>query len=426
LGGAATTDALATLSAAESPTHVRQQAIIGLAALNVSQAARAAAQLLRQSPNDGSDLDAVFAAFLRHKGGADALADALKNEKPSGDAAKIGLRVLVELGAPAPTLTAVLRSAAGQEGRKRTLDAAETKRLLALAQSQGDPSRGEAIFRRPSLGCFQCHALGGAGGRIGPDLSGIGTSAPMEYLLESIVLPSKVVREGYTTAHIVTTSGKALSGILHRESPKEIVLRDPIRDEIVIPVSEIEEKRVGGSLMPEGLDGLLTDAELADLVRFLSELGRPGSFVVTHVPRARRWQVLKSAPAQLLALDDVALGKALQEDALLAWTTAYSNVSGLLPLNEQTPGHAAIVVRTQLETLSPGRISLAWNNSAGLKLWVDGSVAPIHDKMTLELPRGVHNLTVVVDRKRRQELDLRCELVETPESPAQARFLLGK
>ena len=30
----------------------------------------------------------------------------------------------------------------------------------------------------------------------------------MEYLLESIVLPSKVVREGYTTAHIVTTSGK--------------------------------------------------------------------------------------------------------------------------------------------------------------------------------------------------------------------------
>src|SRR5262249_32058870 len=79
-----------------------------------------------------------------------------KKDKPHADTAKIGLRVLVELGVPAATLTAVLRSAAGQEGRKRTLDAAETKRLLALAQTQGDPSRGEAIFRRPSLGCFQC------------------------------------------------------------------------------------------------------------------------------------------------------------------------------------------------------------------------------------------------------------------------------
>lgn len=128
--------------------------------------------------------------------------------------------------------------------------------------------RGEAVFRRPELGCQQCHALGGAGGKVGPDLSGIGTSAQLDYLIESVVLPSKVVREGYTTAVVVTNDGKAYTGVVRRESPTELVLRDPLRDEIVIPVKDIDEKKVGGSLMPEGLDHSLTDAELADLVRF--------------------------------------------------------------------------------------------------------------------------------------------------------------
>jgi len=426
LGGAATQQVLAELSAADRPAAVRLQAIIGWTNLDVKQAARSASSLLRQPPTPAADLSPLFTSFLRQRGGAEALAESLTKEKPAADSAKIGLRVLVELGTPAPSLTAVLKSAAGLEGKKRVFDAAEAKRLLALAQSQGDPHRGETIFRRPALGCFQCHALGGAGGRIGPDLSGIGTSAPMEYLLESIVVPSKVVREGYTTAHIVTTSGKAFSGILHRETPKEIVLRDPIRDEIVIPVSDIEEKRVGGSLMPEGLDHALTDTELADLVRFLAELGKPGPFMVTHVPRARRWQVLTSVPESLLALDDAALGKTLAADGRLPWTTAYSKVSGQLPLAEVAPGRASTVVQTHLEVLAPGRMTLDLGSAPGLKLWIDGKVAAVQSQLTLDLPRGMHTVTLLVERRQPAGAEVRCALAETPGSTAQARFLTGK
>ena len=72
------------------------------------------------------------------------------------------------------------------------------------------------------------------------------------------------------------TDGRFFSGVVKRESPKEIVLKDPLRDEIVIAATDIEEKRIGGSLMPDGLDQSLTDAELADLFRFLAELGKPG------------------------------------------------------------------------------------------------------------------------------------------------------
>ncbi len=430
LGGPPTMQALTKLSAPEQSPEIRLHALVGWAGLDAKQAAAQAAAFLRPPPPAGIEIDPLFRAFARHKGGSTALAEALQSQKPSADAAKIGLRVLVELGTPAPELTAVLKTAAGMEGRKRTLDSAETKRLLDMAQKQGDPHRGETIFRRASLGCFQCHALGGAGGRVGPDLSGIGTSAPIEYLLESIVLPSKVVREGYTTAHIITTSGKALSGILHRETPKEIVLRDPIRDEIVIPVSEIEEKRVGGSLMPEGLDQSLTDGELADLVRFLSELGKPGPFMVTHVQRARRWQILAPIPEPLLALPDTELGKALADDARLPWVTRYSKVSGQVPLAETEPGRTAaatkVAAQTQLEVLAPGRITLVLNDVHGIKVWVDGQAVAAQEKMSLDLARGVHLLTLLVDEEQHHEAYVRCELADTPGSSAQARFVSGK
>ncbi len=283
LAGPASVEALVNIAEEKRPMTVRREAVIGLAALDARKAAESAVDLLRVPPPPGEDLGPLFTAFLRQKGGDRALADALKAHPPAKDAARVGLRVLAGLGVQAPELAATLQAATGQVGLRRKLDAVELQRLIKLVQAQGAPVRGEAVFRRPELGCQQCHALGGAGGKVGPDLSGIGTSAQLDYLIESVVLPSKVVREGYTTAVVVTNDGKAYTGVVRRESPTELVLRDPLRDEIVIPVKDIDEKKVGGSLMPEGLDHSLTDAELADLVRFLSELGRPGPFAVTHV-----------------------------------------------------------------------------------------------------------------------------------------------
>src|SRR5262249_41799664 len=78
---------------------------------------------------------------------------ALKKESPSADAARVGLRLVHGSGVPAPELVGILRAANGEIGRARQLDAKEMQRFLALAQSQGDAARGEAVFRRPALGC---------------------------------------------------------------------------------------------------------------------------------------------------------------------------------------------------------------------------------------------------------------------------------
>jgi putative heme-binding domain-containing protein len=295
-------------------------------------------------------------------------------------------------------------------------------------QTQGDPVRGEAVFRRAELGCMQCHALGGAGGKVGPDLSGIGTSAQLDYLVESVILPSKVVREGYTTAVVSTVDGKTYSGVIQRESPSELVLRDPVRDEIVIPVKEIDEKRIGGSLMPEGLDQTLTDAELADLVRFLSELGRPGPFAVTHIRAARTWQRLASPPERLLVLDDKALGTALRDDPALAWAPLYSQVSGNVPLRDalSAPDSPVVVARCTLEVTTAGKLRLNLGDARAVALWIDDVATPAQDAVTLDLLQGMHTLTFRVDLKARSDPQLRCELTDVAGSPAQARFVGGR
>ena len=49
----------------------------------------------------------------------------------------------------------------------------------------GDPSRGEEIYRRAQLGCVTCHAIGGAGGKVGPELTSLGASAPLDYIMRA-------------------------------------------------------------------------------------------------------------------------------------------------------------------------------------------------------------------------------------------------
>lgn len=422
LQGKGAVPALIALAAADRPAETRLAAIAGLVDVDVQTAADQAASFMERPAGGGLDLEPLFSVFLQTKGGAEALATALQAKKPVADAARVGMRTLAALGVSPPSLTAVLEAASTAAARQRVLDAAESKRLLGLVSKEGDPARGEAVFRRSALACLSCHAIGGAGGIVGPDLSGIGTSAQRDYLLESIVMPSKVVREGYNTANVVTTSGKVIRGILQRESPKELVIRDPKGADIVVAARDIEEKSHGGSLMPEGLDRSLTDAELVDLVRFLSEVGRPGPYGVSHVPVARRWEVLTDPPAVLRAVDAPDLGRTLRQDAGLVWRAAFSRVAGGIPLDEFAKPPDIVFLRTQIEVIAPGRIGFDIGPPEGVQVWADDAPVAAAKRTTCTLSAGFHIITFRIDMGRRAKPLLRCELVEEP-GGGRARFV---
>src|SRR5207244_10718485 len=102
---------------------------------------------------------------------------------------------------------------------------------------------------------------------------------------------------------------------------------------VSIPVNDIEARSLGPTLMPDGLVDYLTRAELVDLVRFLSELGKVGPHAVSKARLVRRWQVLEATREAYTVLSRTRLATVADKDAKLTWNPAYSEVSGTLPLD---------------------------------------------------------------------------------------------
>src|SRR5207247_9360567 len=106
---------------------------------------------------------------------------------------------------------------AGNLAVKKDPTAEEIKSLTADSLKLGDAVRGELVFRRKELQCLACHAIGGAGGQVGPDLTSIGARAQPDYLVESLLLPNRAIKEGYHTLDVTKLDGKIVSGVKVRE-----------------------------------------------------------------------------------------------------------------------------------------------------------------------------------------------------------------
>jgi putative heme-binding domain-containing protein len=278
-----------------------------------------------------------------------------------------------------------------------------------------------------------CHAYGGAGGQVGPDLTSIGASAQPDYLVESLLLPSKAIKENYGAMRVVTADDKVYLGVKLREVDGLLVLRTADDKEASIPVKDIIERTNSmKSLMPEGLTDQLTKQEFADLVRYLTELGKVnGPFAPSKARVVRRWQVIEPSNANLSAFRVTRVSAAAELDNPFTWSPAYSLVSGTLPLAslpkfsvwantaEQT------VLRFQLDVTTAGAAKLRFNSVAGLSLSV--GITPVEPKLetTLDLKAGVQTLTLVIDRSKRTE-DVRIELEDVAGSPARVAVVGGK
>lgn len=429
LAGEKSIATLVDLASGNWPPEVREQAVVGLLPLEPPRAAELAVAVLAH-PTLHRDPGAICRAFLAQKKGPATLAAALSGKQLAPDVAKLALRVVRATGQEHAELVAAFRAAGGIAGGITQLSPDELATLVRAVGEQGDPQRGEAIFRRADQACLKCHAIAGAGGRVGPDLLSIGASAPVDYLIESILLPNKAVKENYHALSVATQDGKITSGIPVREDDSELVLRTAEDAEATVAKSQIEERAPAASLMPAGLVDDLTQQELVDLVRFLSALGKPGPYAVGQARLVRRWEALTPAPDTMQALRRTGLEVAAQAHDRFAWQPAYSRVAGSLPLaglptfrlaGERSP-HTVVRCRLEVSTAGPVRIRLG--SATGLVLWVDGQAVPPAEELTLDLAAGPHILCLAARTDERQE-DLRCEVLDLPNSPAQVQLVAG-
>jgi putative heme-binding domain-containing protein len=290
MGGSEVKSGLRPLTATTADPWARQQAVLVLAALDIDEAAPTASDLLISLKTE-KDAEELLRALLGIKGAGPAVAHALPRTGLPVPIAKAGLRVAREGGRSEPDLVWALTRGADLEGETQSLSASEIQHLAASVSTEGDPIRGEKIFRRKDLACVTCHSIGGVGGKVGPDLTSIGASAQVDYLIESVLYPNRKIKEGYHSVIVETKDGMEFSGVTARENVDELVLRDATDKEIVVQKKDIQSRTNGNSLMPAGLVDSLSSKERLDLYRFLSELGKPGAFDASKGNVARCWKL---------------------------------------------------------------------------------------------------------------------------------------
>ncbi len=430
-------DALALLGGPNAVTFLEQSAkqnfdlnrvaLLALVSVDVAKGANLAAVVLKAERNP-ADAEPLFAAFLGRKGGAAELAKALADTPLSADVAKTGVRLARSTAAPDAKLIDALTKAGKLTETKRGTTKAELDKLLADVKAKGDVARGEKVYRRAEMNCLKCHAVAGAGGRVGPDMTSIGASAQVDYLIESLLNPNAKIKEGYNSLVVDTADGQTLSGVKVRENQKELVIRDAEDREISISKADKPDIKNGKSLMPEGLTDALTDQEFIDLVRFLSELGK-GEYLAQPGKVVRRWEGV--LPSQLLftvvTRDRVGAVATSKE---LPWAPTYSTVRGDLPTADmpkwkigQGPDQA--VVRFQLDVTTPGKAKLSVPDVTGLQLWLDGTPLTVDKEIPLDLTAGVRTVTVNVKLDERKT-PLRVELAEVKDSTVRVSIVGGK
>ncbi len=172
---------------------------------------------------------------------------------------------------PAPTATALKPIFDRlQEATREQRSRLET---LSSTLPAGNPTAGKQVFTNRQTGCSLCHRIGSEGGRVGPDLSTIGQRRNQRDLLEAVIFPSSSLARGYESHALLLTDGRALSGLITRETADSIVLRSADQNEIRIPRNLVEEMKPSPlSVMPAGLENALSKQQLADLIAYLQAL----------------------------------------------------------------------------------------------------------------------------------------------------------
>ena len=156
------------------------------------------------------------------------------------------------------------------KARAAPVDQAKRLRELADRLPGGDALRGKAVFRGPKAGCSTCHSMAYHGGQFGPDLTRIGQVRKKMGLLEAIVFPSASLVRSYETMQVSTSGGDVLAGIVRDQGAGHVSLGVSPEKTIRIDRGNIKNiEPLNVSLMPAGMDQVLTRQELADLIAYL-------------------------------------------------------------------------------------------------------------------------------------------------------------
>jgi putative heme-binding domain-containing protein len=143
---------------------------------------------------------------------------------------------------------------------------ATTKKMLtAKPKTPVDLALGRLLYEKT---CAQCHVLYGAGGKVGPDITG--SNRPnLDYLLENILDPSAVIPKDYAATFLVLADGRSLTGIVKEQTDKTLTLITAT-ETLTLQKSDIEAVKPSEvSMMPDDQLKPFSEHEVRSLFAYL-------------------------------------------------------------------------------------------------------------------------------------------------------------
>ena len=289
--------------------------------------------------------------------------------------------------------------------------------LKARVHKGADPWNGLAIFlREQGARCYACHKVENYGGQVGPALTGVYQALSLDKMIESMLQPSKEIKEGYESYKVATKDGRVLNGIKVAQDANALVLRDANGQETRIPTAEIDEQgKEGVSLMPVGLVYDLSPGELSDLLSFL--LSKPAQDTLKNRQRLDHWVAVGPfAPGgdeSHVPLDRIEATKSFpgQEGRPVTWVPLETSSRGNLNLRGQfglNPGQAYLATNIRSDAAQDAALRYALDGAArvylnGKKVAESGPQSRIEPNgpaalTHLELKPGWNTLIIAMDR----------------------------
>ena len=299
-----------------------------------------------------------------------------------------------------PDVTALL-SRVVKGGLLVSSEPADLKRLSDMVQEQGDPGRGRKLYlNHKAVACMTCHRLEGVGGNVGPDLTRVWDTLSVAKVMESMLDPSKEIKEGYQTYVATTKSGRTVSGLKVSQNAKELILKDATGKEVRIAAADLDEVvATKTSLMPDDVVRHLSLSEFIDLVAFLhdrkSQEELRGMILTAWAVGPFDADLTKSQDLEKNADPTQAIVTA--EKKRLTWRQVQADLAGngfdLRPLTGREPGSAYLL--TYVFSPKEQKVQLHLQTEEKMKLWLGGKNVELKAEMTpITLGQGWNALLV--------------------------------
>src|SRR6202140_5124804 len=156
--------------------------------------------------------------------------------------------------------------------------------VKAPAKPAGNAEHGKELFYGDA-NCSLCHMVEGKGGRVGPELTGVGGSRTRDAIIDSVRNPSRRLAWGltestkefpqeYETITVVTADGKEIKGVALNEDNFSVQMMDTSEQIYLLEKDKLRSfKKSRESIMPVYKPDLLSDKDLDDILAFLISVG---------------------------------------------------------------------------------------------------------------------------------------------------------